>query len=122
MGVDSGLQQAMHKNKANQLLSWPFLLGANTITSDSSYYPGHQEALRGTRNGRKGKPEESQGHLLVFVRCYRGLAAFFSQNHIASLAGMGSKKDKGIFELLNHLGAFCTEGPKAGFTMDEVFI
>lgn len=45
------------------------------------------------------------------------------KRHIASLAGMGSKKkDKGIFELLSHLGAFCTEKPKAGLTMDKVFV
>lgn len=32
-----------------------------------------------TRNGRRGKPEESQGHLLVFGRCSPGLAAFSPQ-------------------------------------------
>lgn len=75
-----------------------------------------------TRNGRRGKPEESQGHLLVFGRCYPAWLLSSLKRHIASLAGIGSKKDKGIFELLSHLEAFCTEKPKAGLTIDEVFV
>lgn len=35
---------------------------------------------------------------------------------------MGSKKDKGILDFLSYLGAFCTEGPKTGFTKAEVFV
>lgn len=76
-----------------------------------------------TRNGRRGKPEESQGHLLVFGRCYPGLAAFFPQKtHCFSCWDGFQKRQRNIFELLSHLEAFCTEKPKAGLTIDEVFV
>lgn len=70
---------------------------------------------------RRGKSENIKVTSWCLVG---GLWALLSspKRHVASLAGMASKKDKGILELLSHLGAFCTKGPKAGLTKDEVFV
>lgn len=72
--------------------------------------------------GEEGKLRRVKVTSWCLVGAIRAWLLSSLKRHIASLAGMGSKKDKEIFELLSHLEAFCTEKPKAGLTIDEVFV